>query len=72
MNDTKHSTVPACHIDSEDIAATEGVARAAELLNVHPRALSRLCAEGSVPAVKVGRNWRISGAWLRRAVFGEE
>ncbi|HPA82411.1 MAG TPA: helix-turn-helix domain-containing protein [Thermoanaerobaculales bacterium] len=39
-------------------------ADAAELLNVSTRELQRLAREGVIPAIKVGRRWRLSEAAL--------
>lgn len=42
------------------------VSEAADLLAVSSRTVARLCADGGMPAFRVGRQWRIDAADLRR------
>jgi excisionase family DNA binding protein len=37
---------------------------AAPVLDIPPSTLRRLCALGKVPAEKIGRGWRIKGAYM--------
>ncbi len=40
------------------------LSKASRLLDIPESTLRRLCAKGRVPAVKVGRGWRVNGAWV--------
>ena len=40
------------------------ISEAAQLLKIPASTLRRLCARGVVPAEKVGRHWRIKGAYI--------
>lgn len=40
------------------------LSEASPLLNIPVSTLRRLCAKGKVPGVKVGRSWRIKGAYI--------
>jgi excisionase family DNA binding protein len=37
---------------------------ASPLLDIPASTLRRLCAKGKVPAVKVGRSWRVKGGYV--------
>ena len=39
---------------------------AADFLKVHPETVRRLIRSGELPAVKVGRNWRVRRSDLQR------
>lgn len=68
----KHEAVTADEILPSDIKAMETTSVASRLLNLPQRSLIRMLAAGTVPGVKVGRCWRVSGAWLKSALFPEE
>lgn len=40
------------------------LSEASPLLNTPVSTLRRLCAKGKIPGVKVGRSWRIKGAYV--------
>jgi excisionase family DNA binding protein len=46
--------------------------QAAELLNVHPKTVKRLAAEGRIPAMKIGKLWRFLPSaldtWMRSQI----
>ena len=45
---------------------------AAAFLRIHPRTLTRLAAQGEIPAFRIGKHWRFRpsdvDAWMRRKV----
>jgi excisionase family DNA binding protein len=42
----------------------------ARRLRIHPKTVARRCADGTLPAVRVGRVWRISDDTLRAVLTG--
>lgn len=48
------------------VPLTLGVFDVAELVDVHPETVRRWCREGTLPAAKVGREFRISSTELAR------
>lgn len=46
-----------------------GADRAAELIGVHPKTVKRLAAEGTIPAMRIGKLWRfresVLDSWMR-------
>jgi excisionase family DNA binding protein len=36
------------------------IVEASKVLNMTPEALSRMCADGRIPALKIGGRWRVS------------
>lgn len=61
--------------DSETVAASPArfytLAEAAEILRVNPSTLSRQCAAGTFPHVRIGRTVRIPVAEVERLERGE-
>jgi len=53
-------------MEKEFLSADE----AAEMLNMHPRTVRRLLASGELPGTRLGRQWRISSAAVRRMIEG--
>ena len=47
------------------------VTQAAEYLSVTKKTLLKLCQEGTIKAVKIGHDWRISKVALDRMLAGE-
>lgn len=47
-------------MDWNDVPVILTADEAADLLRIHPNTLKQLIADGDIPAVKVGRAWRIS------------
>lgn len=49
------------------------VPQVAELVNIHPDTLYRLCRSGQFPpALQIGGRWRVSVPKLRRYLHGDE
>ena len=53
-------------MEKEFLSADE----AAEMLHMHPRTVRRLLASGELPGTRLGRQWRISLAAVRRLIEG--
>jgi len=55
-------------MEKEFLSADE----AAAMLNMHARTVRRLLAAGKLPGTRLGRQWRISAAGVRKLVEGGE
>ena len=53
-------------MEKEFLSADE----AAEMLHMHPRTVRRLLASGELPGTRLGRQWRISLAAVRKLIEG--
>jgi len=49
-----------------DIEPLIHLKRAAEILNIHPKSLGRMAAQGSLPAMKLGHAWKFRVSTLNR------
>ncbi|NLK88301.1 MAG: helix-turn-helix domain-containing protein [Clostridiaceae bacterium] len=47
------------------------VEQISEILNIHPKTIQRYIREGRLPAVKIGKSWRITGHDLSVFIEGE-
>ena len=61
---------------SEEKSALMTIEEVAEYLRVHPSTVYRLVRQGSLPAVKIGKQWRVDREaleeWLRGRTTGGE
>ena len=68
MSEYDYRLLPGDNVSAD--AATEDLRRmlrirdASPLLDIPVSTLRRLCARGLVPAEKVGRGWRVKGAYV--------
>lgn len=51
-------------MEKEFLSADE----AAEMLHMHPRTIRRLLGSGELPGTRLGRQWRISAAAVRKLI----
>lgn len=55
----------------EPLEPMKTIAETASILRIDPQTVRRMCKEGRLPAVKVGRHWRIPAQKLAAIARGE-
>ena len=58
--------IPTCN----DMGIFVTIKTVSQYLGISEHAIGRLCRDKEVPAVKVGRQWRIPASWLREQLEG--
>jgi excisionase family DNA binding protein len=67
MPDIDHGPVTLGDLDGRDFGEVWEIS---EILGADPRTIRAQCREGTIPSVKIGREYRIPLAWLRAASAG--
>lgn len=62
---------PRYYTDWNRVPLLLDTSQAAVLLQITPEHLSRLCKKGAVPAMRIGKGWRIGRETIRQMIEGK-